>query len=112
MENKMLKGQPYKITVHAGSEGLDPINDNVDVEVVFDNGSRYIATFFTLENIQKIMQEYEQSGECMKGFYFWATDMIVVRRLSRETIAKVVGDLISKGEFDKAFSKGSSSPKE
>lgn len=108
----MLKGQHYKITVHAGLQGLDPLSDNVDVEVIFDNGSRYMATFFTLENIQRIMDRYEQSGECMKGFYFWATDMILVRRLSRENIAKVVGDLISKGEFDTAFSQAPSSPKE
>jgi hypothetical protein len=112
MDDKMLKGQHYKITVHAGLEGLDPIKDNVDVEVVFDDASRYWATFFTLENIQKIMENYEKSGECMKGFYFWATDMIVVRRLSRENISKVVGDLISKGEFDKAFSLASSDPQE
>jgi hypothetical protein len=112
MEDKMVKGQHYKITVHAGLEGLDPITDNVDVEVVFDDGSRYMATFFTLENIQKIMENYQQSGECMKGSYFWATDMILVRRLSRENIAKVVGDLIGKGEFEKAFSLASSTPKE
>lgn len=108
----MLKGQHYKITVHAGLEGLDPLKDNVDVEVVFDDGSRHMATFFTLENIQKLMEEYEQSGECMKGFYFWATDMIIVRRLSRENISKVVGDLIGKGEFDKAFCLADSTRKE
>src|SRR5262249_48202855 len=100
----MLKGQHYKITVHAGSQGLDPFSDNVDVEVAFDDGSRYMATFFTLQNIQKLMDNYEQTGECMQGFYFWAIDMILVRRLTRENIAKVVGDLIGKGEFDKAFS--------
>jgi len=108
----MLKGQHYKITVHAGLDGLDPRQGNVDVEVVFDDGARYMATFFTLENIQKLMEEYEQSGECMKGFYFWATDMILVRRLSRERISKVVGDLIGKGEFEKAFSLTSSAAKE
>ncbi len=100
----MLKGQHFKITVHAGLEGLDPISDNVDVEVIFDDGSRYVGTFFTLENIQSILENYQQSGECMKGFYFWATNMILIRRLSRENIAKVVADLICNGEFEIAFS--------
>ena len=108
----MVKGQHYKITVFGDSQGLEPLNDNVDVEVIFDDGSRYMATFFTLQNIQKIMDNYEQTGECMKGFYFWASDMILVRRLSRENIAKVVGDLIAKGEFEKVFSQGSSSSTE
>ena len=104
MEADMLKGRHYKITVFAGSQGLDPLDDNVDVEVVFDDDSRYMATFFTVQNIQKIMAKYEQTGECMRGFYFWASDMILVRRISRENIAKVVGELIAKGEFAKAFS--------
>jgi hypothetical protein len=100
----MLKGQHYKISVHASSQGLDALNDNVDVEVMFDDGSRYMATFFALQNIQKIMNSYEETGECMRGFYFWATNMVLVRRLSRENISKVVAELIGKGEFDKAFS--------
>lgn len=103
----MLKGQHYKITVFADSQGLDALDDNVDVEVAFDDGSRYMATFFTLQNIQKVMDSYEQNGECMKGFYFWASDMILVRRLSRENIAKVVAELIGKGEFENAFSQAS-----
>jgi hypothetical protein len=109
MEAEMLKGQHYKITVFAGTQGIEQLDDNVDVEVVFDDGTRYMATFFTLENVQKIMNNYEQTGECMKGFYFWASDMILVRRLSRENIAKVVGDLIGKGEFERAFSRVPSS---
>ena len=108
----MLKGQHYKITVFASPQGLEPLDDNVDVEVVFDDGSRYMATFFTLQNIQKLMDNYEQSGECMSGSYFWASDLILVRRLSRENIAKVVGELIGKGEFERAFSRAPSSPKE
>ncbi len=108
----MLRGQHYTITVLAGPQGLDTLTDNVDVEVAFDDGSRYMATFFTVQNVQKLMESYEQTGECMKGFYFWASDMILVRRLSRENIAKVVADLISKGEFDKAFSQAPRPPKD
>ncbi|MGO8746356.1 MAG: hypothetical protein ACLQNE_10230 [Thermoguttaceae bacterium] len=100
----MVKGQHYKIIVVAGTQGLDPLRDNVDVEVVFDDGSRFVATFFTLENVQMIMDGYRQTGECSKGLYFWASDMILVRRLTRQNIAKVVGDLIGEGEFEKAFS--------
>ena len=76
----MVRGEHYKVEVHAGFQGLDPLNDNVDVEVIFDDGSRYIATFFTLQNIQNIMDSYETTGECMNGFYFWSSDMLLVRR--------------------------------
>lgn len=100
----MLKGMHYKITVFAGSKGLDQLNDNVDVEVAFDNGTRYSATFFTLQNIQSLMDSYERSGECMKGLFFWAAEMIIVRTLSRQNIAKVVAALIKTDEFENAFS--------
>ena len=108
----MRKGQHYKITVFADSQGLDPLDDNVDVEVAFDDGSRYMATFFTMQSVQRIMHSYEQTGECMGGFFFWSSDMILIRMLSRENIAKVVAELISKGEFEKAFSLATSSPSE
>ena len=44
----MLKGQHYKINVLASSQELDALDENVDVEVIFDDGCRYTATFFTL----------------------------------------------------------------
>jgi hypothetical protein len=101
----MFKDDRYEITVFVGSKGLDPLDDNVDVEVAFDDGSRFVATFFTLQNIEKILDRYKQTGECMKGFYFWCSDMIIVRSLSRESITKVVGDLIEKGEFEEALTR-------
>lgn len=100
-----MKEQHYKIIIHASLQELNPLNDNVDVEVIFDNGVSYVATFFTLENIRKRMEYYEQSGECMYGFYFWAANMIIVRKLTLEDIARVVSDLLSEGEFERAFSK-------
>jgi hypothetical protein len=99
----------YKIKVLAGTERLDPIDDNVDVEVLFDDGARYMATFFTVRNIQKLMDQYQQTGECMKGLYFWASGLIVVRTLTRQNIAKAVGDLVGKKEFERAFSRTESS---
>jgi len=101
----MLKGQHHEITVYAGSQGLDPIYDNVDVEVTFDDGSRYMATFFTMENLHKLMEKNAHTGECMKGLYFWASDMIIIGTLTRENIAKIVAHLISEGEFEGAFSR-------
>jgi hypothetical protein len=104
----MLKGKHYKVKVIAGCGGIDPVDDNVDVQVTFDDGSRYLATFFTFENVQRLVEKYTESGECMRGSYFWASDMILVRRLGRANISKVIADLISKGEFDKAFSRAPS----
>ena len=40
----------------------------------------------------------------MKGLYFWASNLIVLRSLTHENIAKAVGDMIGKQEFERAFS--------
>ena len=101
----MVKGQHYKIIVVAGTQGLDPLRDNVDVEVVFDDGSRFVATFFTLENVQMIMDGYRQTGECSKGLYFWASDMILVADLPGKTSQKSSVTLLERANSRKPFLK-------
>lgn len=82
---------------------LDPVDDNVDVFVHFPDGRRYVATFFTVANIQSLMRKDRTTGECAGGLYFWASDMIVVERMDRETIERTVADLMRSGMFGKAF---------
>ena len=45
-----------------GVNGLDPINDNVDVEIKMDDGRVYSATFFTMENIKRLLQRWQTTG--------------------------------------------------
>lgn len=56
-------------------------NDNTDIYIVFKNdfSKVFVATLFTLENISQIMNN---NKEC----FFWASDMLIVDNLSRETI--------------------------
>jgi hypothetical protein len=100
-----LKGRRYSIKVFQGSEGMNPVDDNVDVEVEFDDGSRYAATFFTLENLRRLFEKNERTGECKSGLYLWASDMIIVRELSEAVISETVADLLAQEEFEGAFSK-------
>jgi hypothetical protein len=100
----MLKGRHYKIELLPGEQKLDPIDDNVDIRVHFEDRT-YAGTFFTVENIQRLFEKNEHSGECAHGLYFWATDMVLVRRLTRDTIARTIAAMISSGEFEKAFSR-------
>lgn len=83
----------------------DVDDDNVDVEVTLPDGARYAATFFTLANIQSLFRKNIQTGECDGGLYLWASDMIIVRQLTQETIERAVDDLMASGEFSGAFSR-------
>lgn len=46
----------YELIIHHGIVPLDPNNDNVDVEVPFLNGDSFSAVFFTIKNIETLMQ--------------------------------------------------------
>ncbi len=100
-----LKGSAFSIHIHHGLELLDPVDENVDVEVEFADGSRYAATFFTLENVRQLFEKYQQTGECSGGLYLWSSNMIILKELSRATISATVSDLIAQGEFEAAFFK-------
>ena len=94
----------YKLKIFWDSQKIDPYNSNVDVEVVLNSGDRYGATFFTLQNIQYLMEQYALSKECKGGLYFWAADMIVVRELTDDVIRETIEGLILANEFERAFS--------
>ena len=100
-----LKGKTYSIHVHHGLGDVDPADGNVDLEVTFEDGSRYAATFFTLNNLRSHFAKNERTGECKGGLYLWASDMVIVRELTNECISETVADLIAQDEFEGAFCK-------
>jgi len=79
------------------------VNDNSDVIVTFEDGRRYVATFFTYQNIQWLIEKNKRSGECLNGRYFWASDMILVERINRKEITEVIHHLIEEEEFEYVF---------
>jgi len=84
-------------------EEWDINNDNTDVVVTFKDGSRWAASFFTYDNIEKLRQKNKETGECLKGKYFWSSNMILVDEVSRTRIEEVVGHLIKEYEFEQVF---------
>ena len=88
-----------------GAQAWDPASDNVDVEVTLENGQRFGATFFTLENIRRLFAKNRQTGECAGGMYLWASSMILVNELTLNVINSAVVDLLESGEFHSAFEK-------
>ncbi len=97
-------------TIWIESEDKGPIiggqkftDDNSDVMVTFSDGKKYVATFFTYDNVKTLTEKNKRTGELLSGKYFWASDMILVDRIDRDTIEKVIDDLISEKYFDQLF---------
>jgi len=81
----------------------DPIDDNIDAIVTLDDGRRYGATFFTIANIQRLLERYRSTGECAKGLYFWGPDLIILRELTVDAMERTIADLIANNELDRAL---------
>ena len=101
----IVQRNDYKVTIYHGIAPLAPDNDNVDVQVTFPNGESFSAVFFTLQGIHTLMRRYGKTGECAGGLYFWASDMIIVERLTEKTICETIDHLLAEEEFGSVFSK-------
>lgn len=99
----------YTLTIFHGIAPLDPVNANVDVHVTFPNGESFSAVFFTLQNIDTLMKNYEKTGEGANGLYFWTSDMLIVQRLTEQTICEAIDNLLAEEEFESVFSKNEES---
>jgi hypothetical protein len=100
---RWIKGPGYRILLIEGIDDLDPIENNVDVEIHFDDGRRYGATLFTLENVRSLMERYRSTGECGGGSYFWASQMVIVPSLTPTAIAQAIAAMIAEGCLEPAF---------
>jgi hypothetical protein len=98
-----MKTYSILIEAEAWADGWNQLDDNTDVFVTFDDGARWVATFFTYQNMLSLVEKDKESGECLSGKYFWASDMILVDEVSRERIEEVIADLIKENEFEQVF---------
>ncbi len=76
----------------------DIFNDNIDIHIILSNDDVYVATLFTLKNIDMLIRRDKAS-------YFWASDMIIVPDLSYLTIYKAIQGALDDGYFENACSK-------
>jgi hypothetical protein len=92
----------FDITIPSEPEEYNKNDGNLDVFVSL-NGETYMATFFTYKNINKLINTYKETGECLNGRYFWASDMILTEDLNMNTIREVTRDMIYDESFFTAF---------
>ncbi len=89
--------QGFKMEIIHGLDHVDPDDDNVDVRVILDDGRRFMPTFFTLANVQRLMDKYALEGGNANGLYFHAADAVMIRRLTDEAIHAAVKDMVTTG---------------
>lgn len=80
-------------------------NDNSDIIVTFEDGTRNVASFFTYQNIEFLRQKNKRTGECLDGRFFWASDMLIVDKINRKEVEEIINHLLSENEFEYIFKK-------
>ena len=73
---------------------------NSDVGFQLSDGTEWIASFFTYQNIMSLHRKNKETGECLGGLYFCATDMILIEKMDRESILKVIEQMIINNEIE------------
>jgi hypothetical protein len=92
----------YQIQIFSG-EQLRSFDEYMLADIIFDNGNRYSATFFTLRNIEAMMEKFKETGECDHGRYFWTSGMVIVESLTIDSIVSTIDYVISGGGYGEVF---------
>lgn len=77
--------------------------EETDVIVSMKDGEKFHASFFPFDSLEGLRQRNLKSGEFLHGTYFWSKRIVLVKDCSRETIEKVVLNLLEEGELWEAF---------
>jgi hypothetical protein len=91
MNFKILFIAPYDINI------TDVLNDNLDINIVLENGDVFWGIFITSKNIDYLMKKNND-------FLFYMEDMVIVRSVDKETIKAAVTEIVAKGHLNVAFS--------
>lgn len=85
--------------------GLASDQHFTDVIVVFEDGAKHVASFFSFEGLELLREHHRKTGEYLQGKYFWAPNMLLIDVCSRERIGLVIKELIEEGDFEQVFTK-------
>jgi len=89
----------YKVLSPTHYSSHNVYDGNIDVNLITGDGDVFFATLFTLSNVQRLMQKEEHS------YYFWATDMVIVRDLQVNSIRDAILKIIKDGYLESVFSR-------
>lgn len=94
-----------QVVLMLGAEDDIETVDNLDVEVVLDDQTRWSVTVLTLEAIGRLMTYYKTSGECLGGRYFQCSDLLIVRDGGVRSVIDLLSDLVRSGEYQGALAR-------
>ncbi|MEX3105782.1 hypothetical protein DF268_14965 [Streptomyces sp. V2] len=96
-----VRGSSLTVTFTVGDGSTPETIDDGDVLIVGPDGERWCANVMTQGRIQKILDRWRDTGECLSGAYLWAEGLVVVREPGVESMVRAVEDLYDRyGDLD------------
>ena len=72
----------------------DPEDDSFNMQITLSCGRKYALNVWTDKSIRGMLEECNETGECLFGSYLVPPDLFV-QRLDRSLVESVVADLIA-----------------
>jgi len=82
----------------------NPTDDIVDIRATLQDGTGWVASVCSYKHVETLRSKWSASGDCLKGQYVWAANLILAIDTSRPTIEAMLKDLLVTGEFKNALS--------
>ncbi|MFG3712418.1 hypothetical protein ACIBTZ_21010 [Micromonospora sp. NPDC049460] len=73
---------------------------NVDVFVDLPDGSSWVLTIFTVDEVRRLLEEWKKTGEAANGSYFWAVDQLIVPEPGVSAMTTAIRELVRSGEIE------------
>lgn len=82
----------------------DPDNSDTDVFVYFrEQGTKFVGTFVTVESVREYLNRARNANPDREGVYLATTGLVVVDRLTEDSIPEAVEQLIKDQMFFEIF---------
>lgn len=87
------------------NEPVDYGDLSTDVIVHFDNGDKYIATFFSHKSLKNMFEADMHSGDFYAEHYYKILSMVLIKDFNNGNLQSVIECMISEGDFQLIFKK-------
>ena len=87
------------------SRPLNPECETVEILLTTRSGDMYMSNFATLHFIEKILKDYRTTGDCASGTYFSMPGLVILEKITPETVKKTIDALIDELDIEDYFEK-------
>jgi hypothetical protein len=89
-----------RVRIRVNPDGVvSNTHDPYDVLVELDGGGSYAGVFATLEQLDRLMRRWAETGECLSGRYLSIASLVVLAEMTVEDVVAAVVDLRNTGEL-------------